>query len=273
MCFMPTQNRSASILAQLLRPAVRFALRRGVKVRAIVHELKTLLIEEANHELARRKEDVTVSKLSVMTGLQRRDAQRVTSSLSEPAEHLDLLTRIIGAWGADERFSRASKARDLTVEGSESEFAQLVKSVSLDLNPATVLFELERLGLVERTGDCLRLLWSSYQISGDIDDAYLLLQRDINTLVEAVDLNIRKVSPVPNLHISTHFDNVSTEALPKIREWVLKRGAAFHAEVREFVGSFDKDLNPTLYNERGGVKVTVGSFSLCDSAEASDAEG
>jgi hypothetical protein len=183
------------------------------------------------------------------------------------------MTRIIGAWSADTRFSHAGKARDLTVEGSESDFAHLVKSVSMDLNPATVLFELDRLSLVERNGDLLRLLWNSYQISGDVDDAYVLLQRDIHSLVEGVDANIRQGSSIPNLHISTYFDNVSIEAAPQIREWLLKKGAAFHAEVREFVGSFDKDINPTRYKEPGGVKVTIGSFSLCDSPEASDAEG
>jgi hypothetical protein len=270
---MSTENRSATILAELLRPAVRFALRRGVKVRALVHELKNLLVEEAHRELARTSNGATVSKLAVMTGLQRRDVQRVTASLSEPAQHLDLMTRIIGAWSTDHRFSRSSKPSELSLEGADSDFAQLVKSVSMDLNPATVLFELERLRLVERKGDLLRLLWNSYQISGDIDDAYLLLQRDIHALVEGVDTNILQTSAIPNLHISTRFDNVSTEAVPHIREWLLKKGAAFHAEVREFVGSFDKDINPTRYAERGGVAVTIGSFSLCESPEAPDAEG
>jgi hypothetical protein len=126
------------------------------------------------------------------------------------------------------------------------------------------------LRLVERSGDKLRLLWNSYQISGDIDDAYVLLQRDIHALVEGVDSNIRQTSSIPNLHISTHFDNVSAEAAPRIREWLLQKGAAFHAEVREYVGSFDKDINPSRYAERGGVRVTVGSFSLCQESEESD---
>jgi hypothetical protein len=269
---MPTENRSATILAELLRPAVRFALRRGVKVRALIHELKNLLVEEAHRELARTSNEPTVSKLAVMTGLQRRDVQRVSASLSEPAQHLDLMTRIIGAWSTDPRFSRTGDPRDLSLEGADSTFAHLVKSISMDLNPATVLFELERLRLVERNGDLLRLLWSSYQISGDVDDAYILLQRDIHALVEGVDTNIRQASGIPNLHISTHFDNVSTEATPQIKEWLLKKGAAFHAEVREFVGSFDKDINPTRYAEQGGVTVTVGSFSFCEAPEASDAE-
>jgi hypothetical protein len=267
------QNSSASIVRTLLRPAVRFALRRGLKIRTITEELKALLIEEANHELTRGSEDITVSKLSVMTGLQRRDVQRLVSPLGESSpQHLDLLTRIIGAWCIDDRFSRGTKPLELSYEGSESDFANLVRSISSDLNPATILFELERLRLVEKDGAILRLLWNAYQISGDVDDAYTLLERDLATLVEGVDRNISKHTSIPNLHISTRFDNVSTEAVSKIREWILQKGAAFHAEIREFVGSFDKDINPTRYAESGGVKITVGSFSLCETPEGCDAK-
>jgi hypothetical protein len=180
------------------------------------------------------------------------------------------MTRVIGAWCANPKFSKGARALEIPLEGGENDFSSLVRGVSQDVNPATVLFELERLRLVERSGDRLRLLWNSYQISGDIDDAYLLLQRDIHALVEGVDSNIRQTSSAPNLHISTQFDNVSVEAAPRIREWLLQRGAAFHAEARDFIGSFDKDINPARYAEPGGVRVTVGSFSLCQNGEGVD---
>jgi len=270
---MPITNSSSIILRSLLRPAVRFALRRGVKVRTVIEELKSLLVAHAREELERLHEEVTASKLSVMTGLQRRDVQKLSLPIPESAvQHLDLMTRIISQWCSHADFSRAAKPRELSSEGGDSDFAQLVRSVSLDLNPATVLFELERLGLVEIEGKSIRLLWDAYQISGDIDAAYTLLQRDITTLVESVDSNIPQKSAIPNLHLSTQFDNISQAGLAKIRQWLLQKGAAFHAEVREFVGSFDKDINPTRYAEDGGARVTVGSFSLCENPEVRDAE-
>jgi len=267
---MPIQNNTAFILRNLLRPAVRFALRRGIKVRGIVDELKALLVDEAHRELACANEDHTVSKVSVMTGLQRRDVQRVAALDAAPSKHLDLMTRIVGLWTTGERFSRGSKPHALSYEGPASDFAELVRCVSTDLNPSTILFEMERLGLVERLGAEIKLLWNAYQMSGDVDDAYTLLERDIRTLVDGVDSNIKASFPVPNLHISTHFDNVSVAELRAIREWLLAKGAAFHAEAREFIGSFDKDINPSRYAEPGGAKVSLTSFSLCESPEARD---
>lgn len=268
---MPINNSSASILRILLRPAVRFAVRRGVRIRAITEELKSLLIEEAQRELHKTEQELTTSKLSVMTGLQRRDVQRISSPLAEPTQHLDLLTRVVGAWTSGTRFSRGSKPHPLSFEGASSDFAELVRGVSTDLNPTTILFELERLGLVERRGQELVLLWNAYQISGDLDDAYVLLARDIRTLVESVDRNITKAAPIPNLHISTHFDNVAACEMEAVREWLLKKGAALHSEAREFIGSFDKDINPSRYSTPGGMKVTLTSFSLCEVPEEIDA--
>jgi hypothetical protein len=269
---MPIQNRSASILRNLLRPAVRFALRRGVKVRSIVDELKSLLIEEARRELRRAKQDLTVSKLSVMTGIQRRDVQKISSPLTESEQHLDLMTRLIGSWCSNEKFSRKGTPIALSFEGAQSDFAELVRGVSLDLNPSTALFELDRLGLVERKGQELKLLWNAYQISGDVDDAYTLLERDIRNLIESVDRNITQSSTIPNLHISTHFDNVSVNEIPAVREWLLKKGAALHAEAREFIGSLDKDLNPARYAEAGGARVTLSSYSLCELPQTKEEE-
>lgn len=263
-------NKSASLLRNLLRPAARFAIRRGIKIRTILEELKTTLLEEAHRELSRVDQDPSTSRLSVMTGLQRKDVQKVLGASDELPRHTDLMTKIIGLWSASDSFSSDGAPNSLPLDDSDYSFSALVKSVSQDINPSTVLFELERLKLIKKEANAVHLLWNSYQVSGDIDDAYALLSSDIETLVRSVDCNITHADRTPNLHISTSFDNVSTEALGQIKDWILERGALFHAEIREYVGSFDKDLNPTLHAKSGGGRVTVGSFSLCTEPEASD---
>lgn len=264
------KNASSSILQHLLRPAVRFAIRRGIKVRTIIEDLKNTLIDEAHQELSRTGQDANTSKLSVMTGLQRRDVQKITSTESQETRHADLMTKVIGLWSSSDHFSENGSPRPLPTDDSTYGFNALVKNVSQDINPSTVLFELERLNLVKRDAQGVHLLWNSYQVSGDIDDAYALLSSDIATLVKSVDSNITNTKGTPNLHIATSFDNVSVEAIPEIRNWILERGAAFHKEVREYISSFDKDLNPTRHSETGGARVTVGSFSLSTEPEASD---
>lgn len=270
MCKMPIPSPSNSIIRELLKPAVRLALRRGVKIQALVAELKAALLDEAERELARLRDTPTASKLSVMTGLQRRDIKRIDeqSHNNSGTQHLDLITRIIGAWTQAESFSRGGSPRQLTYNGGEGDFSDLVRSVSQDLNPSTVLFELERLSLVKRDGDTLTLTVNSYQITGDLDDAYALISGDIRNLIEAVERNITDSAPIPNLHITTSFDNVAVSDLDRIREWLLKKGAELHAEARQYISLCDKDLNPSRYADKGGGRVWLTSFSLCETPES-----
>gem|GEM_PF-4016174 len=50
-----------------------------------------------------------------------------------------LLAKIIGSWSESKRFTdKYGKPKVLSVEGAASEFVDLVKSVSTDLNPYTI---------------------------------------------------------------------------------------------------------------------------------------
>lgn len=253
---------SSRILAILLRPAVTFALRRGLKVREILLVVKELLLEEAERLLAQRGEQPSVSRLAVMTGLQRRDVVKVGEGSPETPSQLSIITKLIGSWEQDPKFSKKKLPRPLSFEGTQSEFAELVASISQDISPYTLLFELERLGIVVRREKSLILAQRAYSLRGDSDDSYELLGQDITDLINAVDSNIHQKKEIPNLHITTRYDNICTSKLPEIRQWILERGAAFHSELREVLSKADKDLNPTLFKEKGGGQVVVGSFSL-----------
>jgi hypothetical protein len=88
-----------------------------------------------------------------------------------------------------------------------------------------------------------------------------LLGRDMEDLVLAVDENLFSDRSVPHLHIKTQYDNIALSAVPELRTWCLELGARFHAEIRQKLAKYDKDLNPKLEHEAGGAVVAVGTFS------------
>lgn len=103
-----------------------------------------------------------------MTGLQRRDVSRISGDRQSPTKDVTLLIRVVGQWSADKRFSNSrGKGRSLGVSGVNSEFAKLVKLVSKDLNPHTILFELERLGIIRRKGNTATLTTPAVVHGGD----------------------------------------------------------------------------------------------------------
>ena len=69
-----------------------------------------------------------------------------------------MISRVVAQWENDRRFlTQAGKPRVLSCDEDDSEFSELVRLVSKDLHPGTVLFELERSGIVERSKRGVRL--------------------------------------------------------------------------------------------------------------------
>jgi hypothetical protein len=246
---------------RLLRPIARFCIQRSLKFQEFEEAAKLSFIDIATEEMLGQGLEVNTSRISVVTGLQRREVTRLSGSDPLVKEERSLLFKILGSWEQDRKYrTKSGKPRILTVEGKESEFIELVTAVSKDLNPYTVLFELERVGAVERVSQGIKLAERVY-VPSEAQEGLSLLADDVEDLVGAVTENVLDQPASPNLHIATRYDNIVEESLPKIREWFLELGAKFHEDARRFLSRYDKDTNVKLKSKRGGAKVSLGSFS------------
>lgn len=85
-----------------------------------------------------------------MTGIHRKDVDRLILGERKVDPATDVFTRVFGQWQNDKRFSKNGRPKALDLGGEAVYFAKLVQSVSKEHNPYTVLFELERLGFIKR---------------------------------------------------------------------------------------------------------------------------
>lgn len=265
--YLHIMGKSSSIslregLRSLLRPVVRYCIRNSLKFPDLLEDVKNLFVELSKEEVTSHGQEASISKLSVISGLNRRDVTKIISRKLSPPEEANFLRKVLGQWESDPKFSiKNGKPRSLTVEGRNSEFSRLVRSVSQDLNSYTVLFELERVGAIKKEKGRVTRVREVFVPSKDTKHGFRLLGGDIEDLVSGVSENILSIPDVPNLHVKTHYDNIAVESLPKIREWLLEKGAIFHEEVRRFLSKLDKDTNQKLDNKAGGARVAVGTFS------------
>jgi hypothetical protein len=254
-------------LKLMLRPIIRFCVRRALTVRVLLDAAKAVFIEVAKEEMIHNGERVNTSRLSVMTGMQRRDVMRFESAGVSPVTQVGLAARVIGQWEQDPRFqTKKGKARILSLDGEESEFRQLVETISKDLNPGTVLFELQRLGVVDHTHRGLRLAKGWQLLHDNVEEGYLLAAQDADDLLSAVHENLESKNDTLNLHGRTEYDQIYYDALPEIRAWLIQKGVEFHTEVRTYLAQFDRDINP-MGNKAAGARVIVGAFSRTLSPE------
>jgi hypothetical protein len=249
-----------SCVKQMLKPVVRLCLQRAIGIQEIIEIVKSCMIESAIEEIEKGGDKANTSRLSVMTGLHRRDVTRLTGGTFEIKEPVSIVSRVAGQWERDSRFNtKTGQPRILSYENNNSDFAKLVATVSRDMHHGTVLFEMNRLGMIEYVKGGIKLIIKTHNLRSDPQKAYQLVAADIGGLIETTTENLES-SDLPNLQVRTEYDNLFQEDLPTIKEWVLKEGSEFHQRVRAFLSKFDADINPHIRKDAGG-KVSVSSFS------------
>lgn len=248
-------------LRSVVRPAVHHCMKNALGVRELLEASRFVFVELAAQELEAAGEKATVSRLSVMTGLQRPVIKHILDN-PPPKDATRFTVRVVGAWRNDKRFlGKNGQPKVLGYEGDDNEFAALVHSVSTDLHPATVLFDLERLGLAEKTKHGVKLKSKAFITRRDVKQGYRMLARDTEDLAMAILGNLEwGKGELPNYHGMTSFDNVSEEDLKAIRDWIFKRFSRFHREVEKYLAKQDLDLHPNK-KKKGGKRVMVGLFS------------
>jgi len=247
-------------LRMLLLPVVRFCLRRAIKFQEFSAIARSVFIEAALREL--EKSPASTSRLSVITGLTRREVDRLVKHAPHDEPGSNLIIKTIGQWNGDRRFTdKQGTPKPLNFDGIDSQFAKLVGQVSTDLNHHTVLFELERLGFVERAGGLAQLVVPAYISRENAREGAAMLSSDVSDLLRAVELNLFEDETVPHLHARTEYDNIAPEKLPEIKKWLLEFGRKIHADVRKYLARYDMDINPALRSTKPGARVKLGTFS------------
>lgn len=251
----------------MLEPVVEFCLSRGMRFQDFSEIAKGCFVKVAEKNLTRSGKAISVSKICIMTGIQRPEIGRLRDS-NQPPKSKDFITRLIGQWLGDRRFlDKKGNPKLLTTGGARSEFAKLVSTVSKDLNPHTVRFEMERTGVVIHEQGLAKLAQPAYITSGDPLTTLKFLSEDSRDLMASIQENAFSDHYVPNLHARTIYDNIADEDVCSIKEWMLALGKRIHDECRQYLSHFDRDINTAKKVEPGRNRVVLTTFSRVEPLE------
>jgi hypothetical protein len=245
-------------------------LKHSLKFQDLEECLKVELVHQANQILLTKAQKNTQSRLSIITGLRRREIDRILDGVVNLSTPRNLVTKILGLWQAGATARPKKYDNQLTFLGTKSQFTKLVAEISTDLNPATVIFELKRVGAIEKKGEYLRLLASNYVDTEDPSTGYEILENDLTDLTKVVEENVLNKASPPNHHLRTEFDRVRGNALPRLKVWFLKQGHKLHKRARAEIAKYDQDVNPAARYEGSLAKVSFTSFSLSESIPAEE---
>ncbi|GAB4246302.1 MAG: DUF6502 family protein [Deltaproteobacteria bacterium] len=247
---MKTQTAIHAAILRILRPLVRLLLRHGVPFGTFSDLAKRVYVEVALDEFGIPGRKQTHSRVSILTGLSRKEVLRVSRmdrpDDAETGERYHRAARVIGGWVRDERFHDGTgNPMPLPVEGEGSTFSGLVKEYSGDVPPRAILDELHRVGAAERTADGrVRLLARAYiPVTGD-DEKLEILGTDTGLLVETIDHNLRAEPGKAFFQRKTMYDNLPDEAVEELRKELALRAEAFLEQADRRMSARDRDANP-----------------------------
>jgi len=210
-------------VARLLRPLISLLIRSGVTFPALAELLRELYVSVADKEFALVQKAQTDSRVSLLTGVHRKEVRRLREAAlpatgASPA--LSRSSQIVARWStaapyldADGRPKPLPRVDD--GEGGAS-FESLVESVTRDVRPRAVLDDWLDKGIVEIHPPGLVALREAALVPGPGDDDQLYyFGRNLHDHVAAAVANVRGEHP-PFFERAVHYDHLSEGAAERL---------------------------------------------------------
>lgn len=196
-------------LDALLAPFARLMVALGVPFPDLAERLKAHYVEAARKTCDGKPTD---SRLSVMTGLQRRDVARLRNfHPNEP--RLTHLSRLVSLWQTEADYAD----KPLPKSGPAPSFEALAWEVRRDVHPRTMLDTLLAAGTVTVDGETVTLVETSYQPLAGSEDQMAYLARNMGDHLSAATTNITSDTP-PYFERAVHYAALSPDQVAQLEQ-------------------------------------------------------
>jgi hypothetical protein len=255
----------------ILRPLVRVLLRNGVPYGAFAEMARRVYVEVAEEQFALPGKKQTVSRISTLTGLTRKEVTRIQAEPEAPeagAERHNRPARVIGGWVRGRAYhDKRGRPADLPLEGEKGSFAALVREFSGDIPPRAIADELARVGAIEERPDgTLRLLTRAFIPRGDKAEQVSILGTDVADLIRSIDHNLTAAPGEAYFQRRVSYDNVPQEAVPALAKKLSRKAQACLESLDRILAASDRDRSPAIKGS-GRYRTGVGIYYFQEQIE------
>lgn len=195
-----------NLLDALLAPTARILVARGVGFPAFAERMKSHYIAAAERQAKAEGNKITDSRLSVLTGLQRRDISRLKGSKPEE-KRVHHLSRLVALWQTQNDYSR-----EIPKSGPSPSFEALAHEVHRDVHPRTMLDALQAAGTVQLEGESVTLVETSYQPLAGTEDQISYLAKNVGDHAAAATENVMGREP-RHFERAVHYTRLSADQI------------------------------------------------------------
>ncbi|MEQ1598805.1 MAG: DUF6502 family protein [Methylotenera sp.] len=215
-------------LRKVLRPLVRLMLSQGINYTMVLEDLKRVFVSVAEDEFKLEGKEQTNSRITLLTGVHRKDVQRIRDEKNEEHEPpFSLSAQIFGLWLGDSKYlDESGQPRALPRLASKGiiSFESLVASVSKDFRARPVLDEWLRLGFVSLDyNDHVRLNVQAFIPNQDLEYKLSFLAMNVHDHMSAAVSNLNNKNE-PMLERCVYYDGLTSANVELLHELARQNG-------------------------------------------------
>ncbi len=214
-----------SAVTRLFRPLLRLLIEHGITYPQLSAILKATYVQVADRHFALPEKPQTDSRISVLTGVHRKDVRRLRGDDGSSApvpETVSQGARLVSLWvalpdycdgdGQPKPLPRQASAPD------EVSFDTLASSLSKDVRPRALLDELVRLGVaVIDKNDRVHLKKAAFIPASGIEEKTHYLGRNVGDHIAAAVDNLQG-SKAPFLERSVYYDGLTEASVQELTQ-------------------------------------------------------
>ena len=252
----------------LLQPIASFLMKCGMTWREFAEVSKSVFVDVASAEYGIRGRQTNVSRVSLLTGISRKEVKRqrelLAQSTKPPAGKTTEATRVLSGWHQDPDFLDGDGGpKVLPVDGAQSSFAELCRRYGGDIAMPTMLKELRRTGAIAENETGLLAVRRRYYMPIQFDPQWIINAGDVFAdLGNNLNHNLAAGEGQPTRFLGRASDpTIDTAAIPEFREFIETHGQSFLELVDDWL---------TNHRAKGGgednrqVRLGVGLFLIED---------
>ena len=219
----------ALAVRKVLRPFVRLLLNFRITFPQMAELLKSIYIEVAEEELRLPGKPQTDARLSLLTGIHRKDVKRLRNQDKTNTEvplAISIGGKLVNQWISTTRYQNAQgQPAPLPLKAdSGSSFESLVQDIcKQDIRPRVILDEWLNMGIVTLDSDHVTLNTQAFIPSKGVEEKAFFLGHNISDHLAAATHNIMELEP-SFFERCVYYDGLSEESIEQLRELAADQG-------------------------------------------------
>ena len=258
----------------LLRPIASLLLKCGMTWREFADVSKSVFVTVASQDYGLNGRPTNVSRVSILTGVSRKEIARVRTLLEQESTPLPNkttdATRLLSGWHQDPDFrTPTGEPRALPLDGDGASFATLWKRYGGDVPVTSMRKELERAGAITMLADGLVRAEQRYFMPRSFDPQWILnagsMLRDLGSSITH-NLDVGAATGSPAGAPSRRFigratsDSIDEAAVPEFEALVEQSGQEFLERIDKWL--VEHEARPAPGGARKRLRLGLGVFLI-----------